>query len=789
MEYIAHSKPLENGEIRTQTVAEHCRNTAEYSGKCLETAGLFQAGYLAGLLHDAGKCKQEFQSYIIEGEGKRGSVNHTFAGCRMILEHFHGESPAGVENVTAELLAYAAGAHHGLFDCVDMQQTSGFLHRMEKEKIHYRESCENFLACCADWEEVEERFGKANQELSAVFDKVQALSNENHDETWEEFSFYLGLTARLLTSAVIEGDRRDTDAFMNAIPPPPEQENGNRFWKACLHRVEEKLAALPKETPVQQTRAEISDRCRSFAEKPAGVYRLYVPTGGGKTLSSLRYALAHAAQWGKKRVIFVTPLLAVLEQNAKVVREYIGDDGVVLEHHSNVIRTEDTGNALDIRELAVENWHAPVILTTMVQLLNTFFSGKTTSVRRFQSLCDAVVVIDEVQTVPNHMLTLFNLTVNFLSEICRTTFLLCSATQPCFEQADHPLVKKPVDVVPFEKKLWEPFCRTSITDAGRKRLEELPPFIGGVLSDAESLLVVCNKKSEAEFLYRTLAGTVENCFHLSASMCMAHRRRTLEQIYQALVKRKEKVLCIATQVIEAGVDISFQRVIRLAAGMDSIVQAAGRCNRNGEEEMPVPVYVVQCADENLGKLQEIQKAKTVTIALLEEFRKRPEEFQNDLASDDAVRWYYRKLYANMEEGFQDYTLKKERDTLFSMLGGNTRYYTDDCGFYGKYCLAQAFDTAGSLFHVFDENTVDVVVPYGEGEALITELEAQSHVSVAWLKNWSQRARLYTIALYEYQQQLLGHDLRGVNGVLVLPPEAYDPQTGLSLEQKSNFLEV
>lgn len=788
MEYVAHIRQQDNGEVQTQTVTEHCRNTAEYSQRCLETVGLSQAGYLAGLLHDAGKCKQEFQAYIMERKGERGSVNHTFAGCRMMLEHFHGENSVRVEDVTAELLAYAIGAHHGLFNCVDMQRNSGFLHRMEKEKIHYQESRAGFLACCADWREIEERFEKVNKEFSAIFDKLLALSDTNNDETRKEFSFYLGLTARLLTSAVIEGDRRDTAVFMNGMPQTQEKKNWNRFWEAYLHRVEKKLKMFPKGTPLQQARAEISDYCRYFAEKSGGVYRLNVPTGGGKTLSSLRYALAHAAKWGKKRVIFVTPLLAILEQNAKVIREYIGDDSVILEHHSNVIRTEDTGESLDPREMAVENWHAPVILTTMVQLLNTFFLGKTTSVRRFQSLCNAVVVIDEVQTVPNHMLTLFNLTVNFLSEICHTTFLLCSATQPCFEQADHPLVKKPVDIVPFEKKLWEPFLRTSITDAGRKRLEEIPAFIGAILSEAESLLVVCNKKSEADFLYRTMAGTMENCFHLSASMCTAHRQRTLERVYQALETRK-KVLCVATQVIEAGVDISFNRVIRLVAGMDSIVQAAGRCNRNGEAETPVPVYVVQCDDENLGKLQEIQRAKNVTIALLEKFRNRPEDFQNDLASDEAVRWYYHKLYSNMETGFQDYTLKKERVTLFSMLGGNTRYYTDDCGFYGKYSLAQAFQAAGSLFHVFDEDTVDVVVPYEEGGTLIAQLAAQSCVSAAWLKDWSQRAKPYTIALYEYQRQLLNHALRSVNGVLVLQPEAYDLQTGLSLEQKTEFLEV
>ena len=786
--YIAHSQRLDNGETQEQTVAEHCRNTANFAEECLKSAGLSQAGYLAGLMHDAGKCKEAIQLYIKEG-GKRGSVNHTFAGCRMILEHFHGEFSESFQNVSAELLAYAVGAHHGLFDCVDLQRNSGFLHRTQKEKIQYQESCTNFLAYCAGWEEIETRFEKANVEFSSLFEKLMTVSQKNKDETGEEFSFYIGLIARLLSSAVIEGDRRDTVSFMNRMVAPPEPSDWKKFWEKHLRQVEDKLATFPKSTPLQLARAEVSQKCRYFAEKREGVYRLNVPTGGGKTLSSLRYALAHAAKWGKKRIIFVTPLLAILEQNAKVIRDYIDDDRIVLEHHSNVIPTVDVDESLDLRELAVESWHVPVILTTMVQLLNTFFQGKTTSVRRFQSLCDAVVVIDEVQTIPNHMLTLFNLTVNFLSEVCHTTFLLCSATQPCFEQANHPLAVPPVDVIPFDRNLWAPFCRTSITDAGRKRLEEIPELVLKVLSDCDRLLVICNKKSEAEFLYQILSETVPNCFHLSASMCVAHRRKTLEKIYQVLEEHTGKTICIATQVIEAGVDISFERVIRFSAGMDSIVQAAGRCNRNGEAKEPVPVYIVQCLDENLGKLQEIQRAKTVTTALLEEFQKKPESFQNDLSSDESIRWYYRKLYSNMEEKFQDYIISKSKDTLFSMLGSNTRYYTSDCDFYGKYTLAQAFQTAGSLFHVFDENTVDVVVPYGEGKELISELVAQASISVPWLKDWSQRARPYTIALYEYQKHLFDHVLYSVNDIWILLPEAYDPQIGLSLKEKPEFLEV
>lgn len=790
MEFLAHIRPSESGEVQKQTVAEHCRKTAEYAKNSLASVGLGQSAYLAGLLHDAGKCKVEFQSYLTEGGGHRGSVNHTFAGCRMILEHFHGKCGEDdpFKDVTAELLAYAVGSHHGLFDCVDEEHHSGFDHRLRKEKIHYQESSEHFLTHCAGWEEIEPLFEAAHLELSSFYQKIVQLSGRRQGEDGAELEFYLGLIARLLLSSVIEGDRRDTAAFMNGTDQPPEPDDWKLFWEKYLHRVEKRLAAFSQDSALQRMRGEISGRCRSFAEKPGGVYRLNVPTGGGKTLSSLRYALAHAAAWGKKRIVFVTPLLAILEQNAQVIRDYIGDGSIILEHHSNVIRTdEESEDQLDLRELAVESWHAPVIITTMVQLLNTFFLGKTTSVRRFQSLCDAVVVIDEVQTVPNHMLTLFNLTVNFLSTFCNTTFLLCSATQPCFEYADHPLLREPEDVIRFEKQQMEPFRRTQIIDAGRKRLDECPDFIRSVLAETDSLLVVCNKKSEAEFLYRAMAAEVENCFHLSASMCMAHRRTVLKQIEQALAAQDGKVLCIATQVIEAGVDISFRCVIRLTAGLDSIVQAAGRCNRNGESPTPVPVYIVQCTDEKLNKLQEIQRAKTVSVALLEKFRRTPQSLGNDLVSDEAIRWYYRRLYDEMENGYQDYPLDGTAKSLFSLLSGNTQYRTPDCNFSKEYTLVQAFRTAGGLFHVFDENTEDAVVPYGDGEALIAELSSAQNSAA--LGEWSRRVRPYTVSLYDYQKRQLEHALYRVNDVLVLLPEAYDPQTGLVLDSKPTFLEV
>lgn len=786
--FPGHIRRDPQGEPRVQTAGEHCRRTAEYAAETLIPMGLSEAGYLAGLLHDCGKFKKEFAEYLWaafrEEPVFRGSVNHTFAGCRMLLDHFHNDDPECLENVTSELLAYAVGSHHGQFDCVSEQGKNGFRYRLAKDDIWYEESRDNFLRLCAGWPELEQRFQKAHGELKPVYEALMTQYPENETGNGQ-LMFSIGLLARLLLSAVIEGDRRDTAEFMLGFSTAEALKRDAGFWMKYLTAVEKKLSEFSRETEIQRVRGEFSDLCRQAAERPSGIYRLNLPTGGGKTLSSLRYALAHAARWEKQRILFVTPLLAILEQNAQVIREFIGDDSIVLEHHSNVMETEENGDSLDLRELAVESWDAPVIVTTLVQLLNTMFLGKTTSIRRFQALCGAVVVIDEVQTVPNRMLSLFNTAVNFLSRVCGTTFLLCSATQPCFERAEHPLIfGEAPDIVPYEERLWKPFRRTIIEDGGGLRLEQIPKLAREQLRNTDSLLIICNKKSQSEFLYQALSEENVDCFHLSSAMCMAHRRDILAKIQTSLENSiGRKTVCVSTQVMEAGVDISFGAVIRLAAGMDSVVQSAGRCNRNGEKKEPAPVEIVLCIDENLGRLQEIREGKQVTVALLEQFRRNPESLGTDLASEQAIRWYYEHLLQAQNRGYQQYTVK-DHAPLFELLAANDHGQSED----ETFTLCQAFKTAGELFHALDENTEDVVVPYGAGKELITELSGKS-MNLEELRIWLKKARSYTVSLYEYQKTQLEGGIENVHGVLVLRPEYYDSGTGLITKPESAFLEV
>ncbi len=782
--YLAHIQRDSSGAITAaQSVSEHCRNTAKYAAASLEPVGLSAAGKIAGLLHDLGKYSAQFQAYINDGIGTRGAVNHTFAGVCLLLERYFTSDTEDFSSVVSELLALAVGGHHGLFDSVDSDGKSGFQHRLTKEGIGYEEAAENFFRFCTGQEELDQQFQAAQQELTPILEKILSMTSEDHEFFDDETAFYSGLLARLLLSAVIEGDRRDTAEFFNDIQFPAKRsgEELERLWNKHLNQMEEKLNELPQSSPIDQARRMISDQCKQAADRPGGVFRLNVPTGGGKTLSSLRFALAHARRHRKQRIIFTSPLLSILEQNAAVIRDYIQDDSLILEHHSNLVRTGENSQQLDEREFLTETWDAPIIITTLVQLLNTLFSGKTTAIRRFHSLCGSVIVID--QTVPSKMLSLFSLAVNFLSEICGATIVLSSATQPCTEQIQHPIHSPIPDIVPYDPTIWDVFRRTNIQSIGAMSLEQISGLALKELNSVNSLLIVCNKKSQAEGLYRLLKGGDFALFSLSASMCMSHRRDTLDKLRHALGQSDRKTVCVSTQVIEAGVDISFACVIRLSAGMDSVVQAAGEAGPG----VLAPVYLVECQQENLSHLPDIQLGKDAAQELITEFTAHPEQFQHRLDSDTSIRYYYRALYRREPAGRHDYSVKNH-PPLFSLLSLNSQYAQER-----PYYFNQAFRLAGALFQVFEENTTDVVVPYGNGKALISDLcSEKAGRDPVYLRSVLEAAKPCTVSLYQYQIDRLNeeHSLIPLQGGALGLSGHYNTETGFSLEESNlNFSEV
>ena len=797
MEYPAHIRKVDDKKY-VQTVEEHCRGVAEIAAELLSDIGLEKTAYLAGMVHDLGKFSENFKNYIekaADGEKvQRGSVNHTFAGVRFLLEKHSDEQLSGFSDIVLEILAYAVGAHHGLFDCVDDNNNNGFTKRIQKDGIDYFNAAQEFLKICCSKQDIEDLLKQSEKEFLPVFNEIEKLA-DNADAKIQntQITFYIGFLARLILSAIIEADRSDTSQFMNGYSEKTVK-NISEIWINCIKNVEQKLSTMPLDKPINETRAQISALCAEAGNLESGIYRLNLPTGAGKTLTSLRYALHHALKHNKKRIIFTMPLLSIIEQNAGIIHEYIGNEDILLEHHSNVIETDETGE-LDKRELLIESWNVPIIITTMVQLLNTLFAGKTSNIRRMQALCNSIIVIDEVQTVPDKMLSLFNLALNFLAKICNATIILCSATQPCFEKTMYPLDKSVKDLITLTKEQETVFKRVRLEYKGEMDCEELADFAAGILEENNSLLLVCNTKNEAAVMFNLLCSKIKDvkAFHISAGMCTAHRKETIKEMQEALENKQQKVLCVSTQVIEAGVDVSFARVIRLLAGMDNIVQATGRENRNREFDGLAPGYIVRLKGEVLKGLSEIEAAKNAAANLLVKYKNSPKIYDNDLMSEKAINEYYECLYGNVNDGYHDFYIESVRDSILNLMSCNENVDSGKIPEYNKYFMHQALKTAGGLFTVFDESSIDIIVPYNRGIEIIQEVFAVGDKDYGKLKAVLNEAKLYTVSLFKYQKIKLEEQGALIfvpsAGVYILQDGYYDELTGLNLNQSELPLQI
>lgn len=797
MEYPAHIRKVD-GKKYIQTVEEHCHGVAEIAAELLRDIGLEKTAYLAGIIHDLGKFSENFKNYIekaANGEKvQRGSVNHTFAGVRFLLEKHSDKQLSGFSDIVLEIIAYAVGAHHGLFDCVDDNNNNGFTKRIQKEGIDYLNAAQEFLKICCSKQDIEDLLKQSEKECLPVFNEIEKLA-DNADAKIQntQITFYIGFLARLILSAIIEADRSDTSQFMNGYSEKTVK-NISEIWINCIKNVEQKLSTMPLDKPINKTRAQISALCAEAGNLESGIYRLNLPTGAGKTLTSLRYALHHALKHNKKRIIFTMPLLSIIEQNAGIIHEYIGNEDILLEHHSNVIETDETGE-LDKRELLIESWNVPIIITTMVQLLNTLFAGKTSNIRRMQALCNSIIVIDEVQTVPDKMLSLFNLALNFLAQICNATIILCSATQPCFEKTMYPLDKSVKDLITLTKEQETVFKRVRLEYKGEMDWEELADFAAGILEENNSLLLVCNTKNEAAVMFNLLCSKIKDvkAFHISAGMCTAHRKETIKEMQEALENKQQKVLCVSTQVIEAGVDVSFARVIRLLAGMDNIVQATGRENRNREFDGLAPGYIVRLKGEVLKGLSEIEAAKNAAANLLVKYKNSPKIYDNDLMSEKAINEYYECLYGNVNDGYHDFYIESVRDSILNLMSCNENVDSGKIPEYNKYFMHQALKTAGGLFTVFDESSIDIIVPYNRGIEIIQEVFAVGDKDYGKLKAVLNEAKLYTVSLFKYQKIKLEEQGALIfvpsAGVYILQDGYYDELTGLNLNQSELPLQI
>ena len=796
-QHLAHITSIEGVRVN-QTISEHSRSAAVYAGQALESVGLYHVGYFAALIHDMGKAKEEYAEYLEKAccneKVIRGSVNHTFAAVKFVLGRYYAVAKSAYDALTCEIIAIAVGSHHGLFDIDDPTEVSnknGLEYRVkyDEDEIAYKESLNNFLNEVADLDELDNLFEAACSEIKIIAKKI-----EKHKEEYKANGMFTqyGYLARLVTSAVMEGDRRDTAEFLNGKTLPFFDAN-KKFWEKQLLQMDKKIEALSNEAPINSARKYISDACHNFGKRPTGIYRLTVPTGSGKTLSSLRYALTHAAEYGKKRIIFIIPLLSVLEQNAKEIHKYLDAEEMILEHHSNVVSYEDRTENLDNRELLTDTWASPVIISTLVQLLNILFSHKTAALRRMNALCDSVIIIDEVQSLPLKFAKLFSMVVNFLAECCNTTVVLCSATQPAFETLSPSLhVKAESELVTLDEEKAKVFQRTQIISEIESRgmsLSELADFASKLIENRDSLLVICNTKSEARDLYKQLkfrSNGEYDLYHLSTAMCPKHREETLNKIGKVPGKEGEKVLCVATQMVEAGIDFSFESVIRIEAGMDNVVQSAGRCNRGNEWGKICPVFVIRLKNEKLGPLRTIAEAQLCFTAVSHEMGG-----DTDLMSKQFISRYYQR-YFNSQDNIREmrYSVKigKNKDIDSYITDMLSMHKNSNDGI--PYHMRQAFRTAGENCKVFEDNKTDVIVNYDEfsNECIHNLTSQKANYNLGYMKGELKKLKPYTVSIFEHELRKLKEDkmvdYQQNSGIIILDKSAYNSDFGVSVNEYS-----
>lgn len=800
--FIAHIRASDKQE---QYVDEHNDHVAELAAAVAQDYSLANIAKLAGRHHDDGKNTPEFAAYIrAAAEGKkvvRGSVIHSTHGAMLVSELASLKLSSLSFRLTAEMVRTAIMSHHGLRDCLSLEGDAVFAEAAEKVTDSY-ESVKKVVYRHYGKNSINQEFIEACRDTRSIVASIQSLTKQN--KSLGSLQFYLAMFTRLLTSFVIDADRTDTACFEDkrALPRPKAPDARRAMWETYLAHYEKELAELPKgkkPSSLDPYRGEISRACAEFDGGEAGIFRLVVPCGAGKTLAALRYALHTARHYGKERIFYIAPFNSILEQNAAEISRFIGDPAAVLEHHSNIMFNDDESKDKEEKEeekryqLLTENWaQSPVVVTTAVQFLNTLFGGKTSNLRRMQALGNSVIILDEIQALPLKVLKLFNGAMNFLASFCKVSVVLCSATQPLLDKVDKYQILPPKSIIADEEKYSEAFRRVDIVDCmteqGYSR-EEAADFIAGQLAEARSVLAIVNTKRGAREIFKQIRnrmGDETPCriFHLSTNMCPAHRSRVLRQLRAGLEDKEsgEKIICISTSLIEAGVDVSFERVVRSLTGLDNIVQAAGRCNRNYETACGI-VSIINLRDEQTGRLGYLKEARQATQELLYSIKTSPGSYPGGALSKAAMKEYYARYFYSL---FDEMAYRLKFDPEHNLLHLLTNNPSGQRGFAEKYPqeqlpdLKQAFREAGKAFSVIeDDGKVDVFIDY-DHEAGNRLQKLKKATTLQEKRSALRQLQPYMVQLREndwIQRQRLALAPDDA-GILVLPSGHYDGEYGV-----------
>ena len=702
MTYLAHIA----GDGRKQTAAEHLNGTAERCALFAAPFGAEELGRLAGLSHDLGKYSMEFQRRLDNGP----KVDHATAGAFACWR------------MGQPLAAFAAAGHHGGLPDGGTQGDSPdagtFLGRMKRAE-------RGGLPDCSPWTE----------EIALPSPAPPPCGTEPLSQIF---------FTRMLFSCLTDADFLDTEAFMDGSPRPEHPAPLDDLWERLQRHIS---GWFPPQGELNSRRCAVLEQCiRMGKTQPPGLFTLTVPTGGGKTVASLAFALAQARARarGLRRIIYVIPYTSIIEQTAQEFRTILGAENV-LEHHSNAayeIDAEATPKTVRLAQ-AAENWDMPVVVTTAVQFFESLYANRPSQCRKLHNLAGSVILFDEAQLLPLPCLRPCVHAIAQLVQHYGASAVLCTATQPALGPlfAEFLPGRPAVELCPPELCPPESFRRVCFRQAGRLDWDTL----SGQLQQHEQVLCVVNSRKSAQEIFTRLSG--EGNFHLSTLMYPAHRRAKLEEIRRRL---REGLPCrvISTSLIEAGVDVDFPAVFREEAGLDSILQAAGRCNREGKR--PVSESIVTLFRGEAAPPPLFQTAIGAGRMVLEQY--------DDIASREAIQAYFHTLLELKGAEAQDIygILPKIRTELFP------------------------FQSVAERFHMIDSPTRTVYIPLGAGAELVGRLRAGER-SRALFRQLGQ----YGVSIYENHFAALDQagDLERLEDVsaILATLSLYSEETGLSLE--------
>lgn len=606
--FYAHSTTRAD-RVDWQGLADHLRAVGDLAAQFARPFGGVEMARAAGLLHDLGKYTREFQRRI---SGENIPAEHSTHGAQVAVARYGRQ--------LGMMLAYVVAGHHaGL--------ANGAIPG-ERTALSGRLTSGDLPELLDDWQ----------QEVALPAQLVPPMLVPHVDP--QRAFFQLGFCTRMLFSCLVDADFLDTEAFYDRAEGRTSKRRPGAELTALRSALDEYLGRFRADSEVNRLRAQILAHVRGQAELATGQFSLTVPTGGGKTLASLAFALDHAIRHGLQRIIYVIPFTSIVEQNAAVFRQALGQLGesAVLEHHSAFEDETLKGrSARDKLKLAMENWDVPIIVTTAVQFFESLFAARTSRCRKLHNIAGSVVILDEAQTLPLKLLRPCVAAIDELTLNYRTTVVLCTATQPALQANDADPARSFAgglrhvrELAPDPTQLYRRLERVRVCHAGSLGDQALAER----MRQREQVLCIVNNRRHARALFDAIADQ-PGARHLTTLMCAAHRRLVLDEVRDAL-KRGGPCRLVSTSLIEAGVDVDFPHVLRAEAGLDSIAQAAGRCNREGRRafaDSEVHIF----AAEGWASPPELRQYAQAMRAILR-------QHSDDPLGLDAIDAYFRELY-------------------------------------------------------------------------------------------------------------------------------------------------